>query len=149
MPQTPQDQRMGCLLQPTPSREGRQAHTTEGRGAAWAVSQGILVRWPYHSRGILSLLHPLVRWTLVFSALGWGPEEFRAGADRGPQGRRHSHAHGLQTRHQCYSESNNNRLSKMGHFGFPGGAVVKNLPANAGDTGSSPAPGRSRMPQSN
>ena len=25
--------------------------------------------------------------------------------------------------------------------GFPGGAVVKNLPANAGDTGSSPGPG--------
>ena len=34
-------------------------------------------------------------------------------------------------------------------LGFPGGAVVKNLPANAGDTGSSPAPRRSQMPQSN
>ena len=33
--------------------------------------------------------------------------------------------------------------------GFPGGAVVGNLPANAGDTGSSPGPGRSHMPQSN
>ena len=32
---------------------------------------------------------------------------------------------------------------------FPGGAVVKNLPANAGDTGSSPGLGRSHMPQSN
>ena len=32
---------------------------------------------------------------------------------------------------------------------FPGGAVAKNPPANAGDTGSSPGPGRSRMPQSN
>ena len=31
---------------------------------------------------------------------------------------------------------------------FPGGAVVKNLPASAGDTGSSPGPGRSHMPQS-
>ena len=30
---------------------------------------------------------------------------------------------------------------------FPGGTVVKNLPANAGDTGSSPGPGRSHMPQ--
>ena len=30
--------------------------------------------------------------------------------------------------------------------GFPGGAVVKNLPANAGDTGWSPGPGRSHMP---
>ena len=32
---------------------------------------------------------------------------------------------------------------------FPGGAVVKNPPANAGDTGSSPGPGRSHMPRSN
>ena len=32
--------------------------------------------------------------------------------------------------------------------GFPGGAVVKNPPANAGDTGSSPGPGRSHMPRS-
>ena len=31
---------------------------------------------------------------------------------------------------------------------FPGGTVVKNLPANAGDTGSSPGPGRSHMPWS-
>ena len=34
-----------------------------------------------------------------------------------------------------------------GHF--PGGAVVKNPPANAGDTGLSPGPGRSHMPRSN
>ena len=33
--------------------------------------------------------------------------------------------------------------------GFPGGAVVENLPANAGDTGSSPGRGRSHMPRSN
>ena len=32
---------------------------------------------------------------------------------------------------------------------FPGGAVVKNLPANAVDTGSSPGLGRSHMPRSN
>ena len=32
---------------------------------------------------------------------------------------------------------------------FPGGAVVKNLPANAGDMGSSPGPGRSHMPRNN
>ena len=31
-------------------------------------------------------------------------------------------------------------------LGFPGGAVVENLPANAGDTGSSPGLGRSHMP---
>ena len=34
-------------------------------------------------------------------------------------------------------------------MGFPGGAVVENLPANAGDTGSSPGLGRSHMPWSN
>ena len=33
--------------------------------------------------------------------------------------------------------------------GFPGGTVVKNPPANAGDTGSSPGPGRFHMPRSN
>ena len=32
---------------------------------------------------------------------------------------------------------------------FPGGAVVKNLPANAGDMGSSPGPGRSHILWSN
>ena len=29
--------------------------------------------------------------------------------------------------------------------GFPGGAVVENPPANAGDMGSSPGPGRSHI----
>ena len=33
-------------------------------------------------------------------------------------------------------------------MGCPGGAVVKNPPANAGDTGSSPGLGESHMPQS-
>ena len=32
--------------------------------------------------------------------------------------------------------------------GFPGGSVVENLPAKAGDTGSSPGLGRSHMPRS-
>ena len=32
--------------------------------------------------------------------------------------------------------------------GFPGGAVVESLPAGAGDTGSSPGLGGSRMPRS-
>ena len=32
--------------------------------------------------------------------------------------------------------------------GFPGGAVVENLPSNAGDTGLSPGLGRSHMPRS-
>ena len=38
---------------------------------------------------------------------------------------------------------------KINIQGFPGGAVVENLPANAGDTGSSPGLGRSHMPWSN
>ena len=33
-------------------------------------------------------------------------------------------------------------------MGFPGGAVVGSLPANAGDMGSSPGPGGSHMPRS-
>ena len=33
--------------------------------------------------------------------------------------------------------------------GFPGGAVVENLPANAEDAGSSPGLGRSHTPRSN
>ena len=34
-------------------------------------------------------------------------------------------------------------------MGFPGGAVVENLPANAGDTGSSPGLGGSHVPRGN
>ena len=33
--------------------------------------------------------------------------------------------------------------------GFPGGTVVENLPANAGNMGWSPGLGRSHMPRSN
>ena len=40
-------------------------------------------------------------------------------------------------------------IKRKGTGGFPGGVVVKNPPANAGDTGSSPGLGRSHMPQSN
>ena len=39
------------------------------------------------------------------------------------------------------------KLQPLGDF--PGGVVVKNTPANAGDTGSSPGLGRSHMMQSN
>ena len=34
-------------------------------------------------------------------------------------------------------------------LGFPGGSVVKNAPANAGDTGLIPDLGRSHMPHGN
>ena len=40
-------------------------------------------------------------------------------------------------------------FKKKWWMGFPGGAVVENLPASAGDTGSSPGLGGSHMPQSN
>ena len=39
-------------------------------------------------------------------------------------------------------------LYKNQFRGFPGGAVVENPPANAGDTGSSPGLGGSHMPRS-
>ena len=42
-----------------------------------------------------------------------------------------------------------NRYSKAENVGFPSGSVVKNLPANAGDMGSIPGPGRSHMPSNN
>ena len=38
---------------------------------------------------------------------------------------------------------------KLEKWDFPGGSVVKNPPANAGDTGSSPGPGRSHVLWSN
>ena len=44
--------------------------------------------------------------------------------------------------HKCYKQK-----GQLG--GFPGGAVVESLPANAGYMGSSPGLGRSHMPRSN
>ena len=41
------------------------------------------------------------------------------------------------------------KVSKRISWGFPGGAMVENLPANAGDTGSSPGLGRSHVPWRN
>ena len=40
------------------------------------------------------------------------------------------------------------RIKDIQGRGFPGGAVVENLPANAGDTGLSPGLGGSHMPRS-
>ena len=42
-----------------------------------------------------------------------------------------------------------NYVLKMLRGDFPGGAVVENPPADAGDMGSSPGPGRCHMPRSN
>ena len=44
--------------------------------------------------------------------------------------------------------NHNGKEYKKRMLGFPGGAVVESLPANAGDTGSSPGLGRSHMPRS-
>ena len=41
------------------------------------------------------------------------------------------------------------KYSRKGQMDFPGGAVVKNPPANAGDMGSSPGPRRFHMLRSN
>ena len=50
--------------------------------------------------------------------------------------------------HQLVSHALKFKLKKcIGDF--PGGTVVKNLPANAGDTGSIPGLGGSHMPRSN
>ena len=43
----------------------------------------------------------------------------------------------------------NKAIKKDTSWGFPGGTVVKNTPANAGDMGSSPGLGRFHMPRSN
>ena len=43
----------------------------------------------------------------------------------------------------------NYRHQNLARGDFPGGTVVKNPPAHAGDTGSLPGLGRSHMPQSN
>ena len=40
-------------------------------------------------------------------------------------------------------------IYEVDNLDFPGGAVVKNLPASAGDMGSRPGPGRSHMLRSN
>ena len=59
-----------------------------------------------------------------------------------------------KVRHWCGHLNTSRRGTKCWYkvkpaLGFPGGAVVKNPPANEGDTGLSPGPGRSHMPQSN
>ena len=46
-------------------------------------------------------------------------------------------------------QSHSSLMNLKHMMGFPGGTVVKNPPANAGDTGSSPGPGKSHMPRSN
>ena len=57
----------------------------------------------------------------------------------------------METRPPAVSERKSWALkdgTKEASRGFPGGAVVENLPADAGDAGSSPGLGRSHMPRS-
>ena len=53
----------------------------------------------------------------------------------------------LMKRQWAINGSKKKRI-KRGRWGFPGGAVVENLPGNAGDTGSSAGLGRSHVPRS-
>ena len=53
------------------------------------------------------------------------------------------------SRKSIHSLLKKTKTNKQNPRGFPGGAVVENLPANAGDTGSRPGLGRSHMPWSN
>ena len=55
---------------------------------------------------------------------------------------------GSSSRVFCFPEASRARLS-VHCGGFPGGSVVKNPPAHAGDKGSIPGPGRSHMLRSN
>ena len=48
-----------------------------------------------------------------------------------------------------FIQLNSKKQTKTPNREFPGGAVDKNPPANAGDMGSILGPGRSHMPQSN
>ena len=61
------------------------------------------------------------------------------------------HGFTFYSRHSIVSWAENIRhlTLKNKNRGFPGGAVVENLPADAGDTGLSPGLGRSHMPWSN
>ena len=61
------------------------------------------------------------------------------------------HSGSLVLRHKDYFalKAIENKQIQEKIWGFPDGSVVKNLPANAGDMGSIPGPGRSHMPWSN
>ena len=54
----------------------------------------------------------------------------------------------MTNKNLLYKNMNKIKFKKKQNRGFPGGAVVGSLPANAGDAGSSPGLGRSHMPQS-
>ena len=55
----------------------------------------------------------------------------------------------MKTVWRFLKKTENRTTIRSNDLGFPGGAVVENLPANAGDMGSSPGLGRSHMSRSN
>ena len=74
-------------------------------------------------------------------------EEIREGNRRERGRRRRKRGRKKKKREGEKENEKKEKEKKMGDF--PGGAVVKNPPAHAEDTGSIPGPGRSHMPQSN
>ena len=60
----------------------------------------------------------------------------------------HTHTH-THTYTHIYLSSGFVKQRRSSEWDFPGGSVVKDPPANAGHTGSSPGLGRSHMPRSN
>ena len=63
----------------------------------------------------------------------------------GEAGRLENRHTGLRLRLLAQQDGSRGRISKRSLTQFPGGSVVKNPPASAGDTGLIPGPGRSHM----
>ena len=57
--------------------------------------------------------------------------------------------HGKSCPHEAFNLTEEKVFLKRNHLDFPGGPAVKNPPANVGDTGSIPGPGRFFMPWGN
>ena len=55
----------------------------------------------------------------------------------------------LEIDQKIVKTGNHSTVHQTERVGFPGGSVGKNPPANAGNTGSTPDPGRSHTSQSN